>query len=123
MTFRSDLPPYEDYNGPVDTPAKYVDFCSYQGRQTGKTHKLLMSIPNRKIYIVVHKQQMGREMVSALKQIRPDYNVDNIKFISYDPHGKYLEIMRGNSWPVYVDNCVLDIIQDNYVRSLNFGRA
>lgn len=119
---RKDLPPYEDYSGPVDSPNKYVDYCIYQGRQLGKTHKLIMSIPNRPIVIVVWRHDWGREMVRMLKQHRPDYDISNITFIRYDDirADNIPKILRGkNKVPIYVDNAVLDMVQAEFVRDLN----
>lgn len=111
--------PYELNNGPVNSPEKYVDFCIYQGRQTGKTHKLLMSLPNKPLFLVVHRQHWGKEMLRIIKHHRPDYDVKNINLISYDPSGKYIEKLRGKGIPIYYDNCVLDMIQMDYVRLMN----
>jgi hypothetical protein len=118
----TDKLPYELHNGPVDSPTRYVDFCIYQGRQTGKTHKLLMSIPNEPIVIVVWRQAWGKEMLRKLKELRPDYDVRNIKFVSYNRDYTYQ--LRGIRRPVYFDNAVLDMIQLEYVDMINkkFGK-
>lgn len=117
-----DKPPYELYNGPVDSPIKYVDYCVYQGRQMGKTHKLLMSIPNEPIVIVVWRQSWGKELLRKLKELRPDYDVRNIKLVSYNRD--YTDQLRGIRRPVYFDNAVLDMIQLEYVDMINknFGK-
>lgn len=120
---RTDLPPFELYYGPVDSPQQYVNFCVHQGRQTGKTHMMLMSIPDEPIVIIVHNQTWAKHMTSKLRELRPDYNVKNITFVSYDERGDYYDKLRGTTCPVYVDNAVLDVIQYNYVRSLNVGRG
>lgn len=111
--------PYELNNGPIDSPEKYVDFCIYQGRQMGKTYKLLMSLPNKPLHLVVHKQAWGKEMLKVLKHLRPDYDTKNINLVSYDMNGKYMEKFVGKQIPIYYDNCVLDMIQLDYVRLIN----
>ena len=118
MAFRTDLPPYEVYNGPIDTPTKYVDFCIYQGRQTGKTHKLMMSIPDKPIVIVVWRQQWANDFKRMLAEHRPDYNVKNITFVSYNSKD-YTDQLRSLRRPVYYDNAVLDMIQLDYVKKIN----
>ena len=115
----NDKPPYELYSGPIDSPEKYVDFCIYQGRQAGKTYKLLMSIPNKPIVIVVYRHIFGQYMLNILNEIRPDYDKKNIKFVSYDYQGKYLDKLAGLHLPVYYDNAVLDMLQLDYVRHIN----
>ncbi len=116
-------PPYELFNGSIDSPVKYVDFCIYQGRQQGKTYKLLMSIPNEPIVIVVHSQRYGRDLLYKLKELRPDYEVKNIKFVSWDRSKQYEDRLRtgidGLKRPIYFDNCVLDMIQLEYVERIN----
>jgi hypothetical protein len=111
-------PPYEDFHGPIDSPVSYVDFCVYQGRQTGKTHKLIMSIPDEPIVIIVWRHSHIKDLyIPLIKQFRPDYNINNIKFIRYDVTNS--PAMRVERLPIYVDNAVLDMIQIEYVKKLN----
>lgn len=110
-------PPFEDFHGPIDSPVSYVDFCVYQGRQTGKTHKLIMSIPNKPIFLLVHSKTWGKELIRLIKYYRPDYDVKNIKFttlktIDYDTRGF-------NKSPVWVDNAVLDLLQLQFISDIN----
>ena len=114
---RTDLPPYEEYNGPVDSPRKYVDFCVYQGRRLGKTHKLIMSIPDEPIVIVVWQLAYGKELAKKIQELRPDYDIKNITFIAY--HEVDGPVMKGLNRPIYVDNSVLDMIQYEFVDKMN----
>ena len=114
-----DKPDYELYSGPVDSPLKYVDYCVHQGRQTGKTHKLLMSIPDKPIVLVVHSQRYANDLKDKLKKLRPEYNIKNIKFVSYGVGETYIEFFRGLRLPIYYDNAVLDQIQFDYVKRMN----
>ncbi len=114
---REDLPPYEDFSGPVDSPRKYVDFCVYQGRRQGKTHKLIMSIPNEPIVIVVWRLDYGKEIAKKIQELRPDYDIKNITFVAY--HEVDGPVMKGLNRPIYVDNAVLDMIQFEFVDKMN----
>lgn len=114
---RTDLPPYEEYSGPVDSPRKYVDFCVHQGRRQGKTHKLIMSIPNKPIVIVVWQLAYGKELAKKIQELRPDYDIKNIKFVRYDEANG--PEMRGLNRPIYVDNAVLDMVQYEFVDKMN----
>ena len=115
----NEKPPYELHHGPVDSPEKHVNFCIYQGRQTGKTHKLLMSIPDKPIVLVVHKHAHGKELLRTLKELRPEYDTLNITLVTYDINGNWTDKIRGRRQPIYFDNCVLDILQINYVKHIN----
>jgi len=107
------------YNGPVDSPLRYVNYCIHQGRQTGKTYKLLMSIPDKPIVLVVHSQRYADDLKDQLKKLRPEYNIKNIKFVSYAVGETYIDFIRGLRLPIYYDNAVLDVIQLDYVRRMN----
>jgi len=114
-----DKPDYELYSGPVDSPLRYVNYCIHQGRATGKTHKLLMSIPDKPIVLVVHSERYADDLKEKLKKLRPEYNIKNITFVSYGVGETYIEFIRGLRLPIYYDNAVLDVIQLDYVRRMN----
>lgn len=115
----NEKPPYELYNGPIDSPEKYTDFCIYQGRQTGKTHKLLMNLPDKPIILVVHKHAYGKDLLRTLKKLRPDYDTLNVTLVTYDTTGDWTNKIAGMRQPIYFDNCVLDMLQINYVKRIN----
>lgn len=106
---------FDEFHGPISSPLDMVSYCVHMGRQTGKTYKMIMSIPNEPIVIIVHKQSYGKEIIRRLKELRPDYDVKNIKFVT---HGVSKQL-AGNILPIWVDNCVLDMIQSEYVKQMN----
>ena len=53
-----------------------------------------------------------------LAEHRPDYNVKNITFVSYNSRD-YTDQLHGLRRPVYFDNAVLDMIQLDYVKKIN----
>lgn len=117
----TERPPYEMYNGPIDSPVRLVDFYVYQGRQTGKTHKMIESLPNEPIYLVCHTRNWGEEIKRTIRQMRPDYDVKNITIIPYQKDTSEMwKTTRGmRPQPVYIDNAVLDMVQIEYAKTLN----
>ena len=118
---RQDLPPYEMLHGPINSPTRYVDFCVYQGRRLGKTNALVAALPNEPIHLVCHTRRWGEEIKRKIRESRPDYDVKNITIIPYnsDMTEMWAETRGMKARPVYVDNDVLDMIQYEYVESLN----
>ena len=106
---------YDELFGPVDNPMDMVNYYVHMGRQTGKTYKMIMSIPNEPIFIMVHKNSYSKEIIRMVKELRPDYNTDNIRFVTPLSTDRLLGFNR----PIYVDNCVLDMVQIDYVKQLN----
>ena len=76
-----------------------------------------MSIPNKPIVIIVWRQDYGKELAKKIQELRPDYDIKNIKFVRYD-EARGPE-MRGLNRPIYVDNDVLDMIQFEFVDKMN----
>jgi len=119
----SNKPPFEEFNGPVDDPLSYVDFCVYQGRRQGKTLKLIMSIPDEPIWILVHSKKWGEEIKRLIKQYRPTYNIENVKFTTLKTID---DDTRGfNKRSIWVDNVVLDQLQLQFITDINkqYGKS
>lgn len=110
---------FEEYFGKVDTPIKHVDWCIVQGRQMGKTQKLIYSIPkDQDVIIIVHNIAYASDLKKTIQRERPELNLKQIKFISYNIKD-WRDKLRGFRCPVFVDNAVLDLIQFEFVRKLN----
>lgn len=110
---------YESLHGPIKTPKDHVNFCIFQGRQHGKTQKLLLTLPDEPLVLVVHSNNYGQELIRELKHTRPGYNTKNITIITYQKNNNYFDKLRGRNVPVYFDNAVLDMIQLDYVDMVN----
>ena len=73
-------------------------------RGTGRTHRQLEALPERAIFLV-HNQSMKMHAVTILEKLGK--NVQTVKvLIIHDLHS--LEMMRGISWPIYVDHWLWD---------------
>jgi len=106
---------YEDMAGPIETPYEFANYCVHLGRQLGKTTTLAEILPNEPCVVLVHRLDMSESIKRTIRELRPDYDLTNIKFVNYNMPDQ----LRGLSRPIYVDNAVLDIIQTEYVRNLN----
>jgi len=110
---------YEEMLGKVTTPEQHVNWCIHQGRRTGKTQKLIYSIPkDQDVIILVHNNIWGNELKKTIQRERPELDIKRIKFVSYS-NKDWRDNLRVFNRSVFVDNAVLDIIQYEFVRKLN----
>lgn len=111
---------FEYFHGPISGPTVYNQFCEFAGRQTGKTHAMIMALPyDGKCVIVVHNNRWAQELKRrAIPELRPDYPVENITFVSYgrtirDFEDNIERSTRGVSLgdiPIFFDNAVQDLL-------------
>ena len=96
------------------TPKELAEVHIGKARQTGRTYALVASLPANSDYVVlVHK----REFAKYLKEI-----IEHERGISVCRRGLFvtsLDQLKGWDAPVYVDNCVLDMMAINFVAGLN----
>ncbi len=115
---------YEEMLGKVTTPEQHVNWCIHQGRRTGKTQKLIYSIPkDQDVIVLVHNIIWRKELKKTIQRERPELDIKRIHFVSYtDPMKQFkFNALRAScdAPPIFVDNAVLDVIQLEFVRKLN----
>lgn len=83
------------------------------GRNTGRTYKLIDSLPDDgKAAVLLWRNSSRKRFLDQLRRWRPGYPWDRL-LVTSDP-----EVLRGVMIPVYVDNAVLDARAMDFVRSI-----
>jgi hypothetical protein len=110
----------DNYNGVPKGPGAVTRRMVDLGRQTGKTWAMVRALPDDgRAIIVVHRMVMKEHIMQMIRDMRGrDYPIKKLTFVTYQdfPNSR----IRGlGPRPVYVDNCVLDILVLDYVEQLN----
>lgn len=95
-----------DFWGDCSTPIGLAGFYEWQARGTGRTLKLVNSIPNEKVAIVVHSSRWAQEIKHLVQEVRPEIDIKLINFVVWDYNAG--QKLSGLKCPVFFDNTVLD---------------
>jgi len=106
------------HQGPMDSPMQHAKYCVFAGRQQGKTFALVEALPDDKCMVVVHSINSRDNIKSLIRQHRKDYDISNISFVS-TKNKDWEYQLKGFSFPVFVDNGVLDNLVLDFVDGLN----
>lgn len=100
---------------PVELAEKFVEL----GRKTGKTTAMVMALPDEKCAIITSNSSLYDYIRSMIKDLRPDYNIDNVTFLTYAPGSGWRDKLLFREMHVYFDNSVLDDVIVHHVSAIN----
>ena len=100
---------------PVELAHKYVDL----GRGMGYTTALINALPDERCAIVTMTWANADRIKKCIMELRPDYNIDNVEFVTYQPNSGWRDKLLFREMHVYFDNDVLDDIAVQHVSSMN----
>lgn len=100
---------------PVQLAEQYVEL----GKGNGKTTALVMSLPNEKCAILANDNQTLEQIKNMIKELRPEYNVDNVTFLSYKPGSGWRDKLLFRDMHVFIDNSVLDLNSVGLAQAIN----
>lgn len=100
---------------PVQVAEKYVEL----GRRTGKTTAMIMALPDEKCAIISTNKPTNDNIREMIKDLRPDYNIDNVTFLTYVPGSGWRDQLLLRDMHVYFDNSVIDDVIVHHVSSIN----
>lgn len=89
------------------------------GRGTGRTAKLIASLPNERCAVMSSTLINSKNLKKRVIKERPDLNVNNILFLAYMPNTGWRDHLLLKDIHVYFDNDVLDDIIVHHVRTIN----
>ena len=101
--------------GPVELAEKYVEM----GRKTGKTTAMVMALPDEKCAIITSNRGLYDYIKDMIRDLRPDYNIDNVVFLTYAPGSGWRDQLLLRNMHVYFDNSVIDDVIVHHVSSIN----
>lgn len=103
-----------DNGKPINSPESLTDYYTYIGRQKGKTYTLIQTLPSdEKVILVTHDRSAKRYITSLINSYRPDINIKNILFHTYNYSFNEISprIDKYQSrYKVYFDNAVFDMM-------------
>ena len=109
---------FERYHGPIDTPLMHAQYCDFVARRTGRTTVLIESIPNKPIIILVHDYRYVAPLKHQIRELRPDYDIKNIVFVSWG--GDCMDQLRGlRNREIWIDNAVYDSVMLRFCKDFN----
>lgn len=100
---------------PVQVAEQYVQL----NKQNGKTAAMIMALPNEKCAILANDNETCNRIKKMITELRPEYNVDNVVFVSYNPHSGWRDKLILRDMHVYVDNSVLDFNNIYLTKAIN----
>lgn len=100
---------------PTQLAYKFVDM----NRGTGRTNALINALPDEKCAVMTLSAEASDEIKRRIAEHRPDYNLDNVVFVSYRPGSGWRDRLVGQYMPVYFDNDVLDDVIQHHVKAIN----
>lgn len=100
---------------PTDLAHRYVDLH----RGLGYTTELVNALPDERCAVITMSRANATRIKECIKDLRPDYNLDNIEFVTYAPNSGWRDKLLFREMHVYFDNDVLDDIVVHHVSSIN----
>ena len=100
----------------MTTPIELVRHDINLMRQSGRTHRMIMALPNEGHYVIV-VWKVG-SMRDTIESLRGKAIADAAIFVSHH-RAEYTLSQLSNDLPVFVDNAVLDIETEKYVIRMN----
>jgi len=84
-----------------------------------KIVSLVNALPNEKCAILSASHAANDNIKDTLKQIRPDYNLDNITWLVYNQSSGWRDKTLFRDMHVYIHNSVLDDMSINHAKAIN----
>lgn len=100
---------------PMQVAEKYVELS----RQNGKTSAMIMALPNEKCAILANDNDTLEHIKTMIRELRPEYNVDNVTFLSYKPGSGWRDKLLFRDMHVFIDNSVLDLNNIYLTKAIN----
>lgn len=100
---------------PTELAYKYVDLH----RGLGYTTALINALPNERCAVVTMSRANADRIKKCIGELRPEYNIDNIEFVTYAPNSGWRDKLLFREMHVYFDNDVLDDVVVHHVSSIN----
>ena len=100
---------------PMQVAEKFVEL----GRGNGKTTALVMSLPNEKCAVLANDNETIEQIKKMISELRPEYNVDNVTFLSYKPGSGWRDKLLFRDMHVFIDNSVIDLNSVGLTRVIN----
>ena len=100
---------------PVQLAEQYVEMS----KGNGKTTALVMSLPNEKCAILANDNETLEQIKNIIKELSPEYNVDNVTFLSYKPGSGWRDKLLFRDMHVFLDNSVIDLNSVGLARAIN----
>ena len=100
---------------PTELARKFVHLSS----QSGKTTELINALPNERCAIMTASNDNAKALKKRIQEQRPEYNVDNIEFVTYVPGSGWRDKLLLREMHVYFDNDVLDDVIVHHVSAIN----
>lgn len=106
---------------PSELAYKFVDM----NRGTGRTTALINALPNERCAVMTMSVANGNEIKRRIAEQRPEYNIDNVEFVTYVPNSGWRDKLLFREMHVYFDNDVLDSVVKHHVSAINevYGKS
>ena len=88
-------------------------------RQTGRTTRMVKSLPTDGCYIVVWKLGFANSIKRLIAEHRPDIDPRTVRFISGVSRDHVMENLRGTNLPVYVDHVTWYVWNEKGLKQFN----
>jgi hypothetical protein len=90
------------------TPTELAEHYGTFSRGTGRTTSLVMALPNEPCFIMVHAMSFSEEIKKLIKKHRPEYNLNNVTFISKNAGTGWRDSVISRHQHIYIDHHVLE---------------
>lgn len=107
--------PYENHlkcYGPIKNQRQLASFYSENGRRSGKTYAMCMALPVEPCIVFINSCNMESIIVNMLREHRPLYDIDNVKFLlvsSINHIPERCKKLNRPLPPVFIDNALYDL--------------
>lgn len=100
---------------PFEVAEQYVELS----KGNGKTTAMIMALPDEKCAILASNNQVLESIKTRIGELRPDYNVENVTFLSYLPGSGWRDRLLHRGMHVYIDISVTDLNNIYLTKAIN----
>lgn len=100
---------------PVELAKQFISNAS----KTGRTSALIAALPDERCAIISASNDNVATLKKRIQEERPDYNIENVEFLTYLPNSGWRDKLLFREMHVYFDNDTLDDVLLHHVSAIN----
>jgi len=101
------------------TPTQLAEQYIELSKNPGKTTALINALPNEKCAVMSSSHAANDNIKDKLKQLRPDYNSDNVEWLVYSPNSGWRDKTLLRDMHVYLDDSLIGDMSINQIKAIN----
>jgi hypothetical protein len=101
------------------TPTQLAEQYVELSKNSGKTTALINALPNEKCAVMSSSHAANDNIKDKLKELRPDYNLDNVEWLVYSPNSGWRDKTLLRDMHVYLDDSLIGEMSINQIKAIN----